>query len=275
MLNNDLLEELKILLGEEIVSEDSIYRFIEKELKSGRIKFNTTMMSIGLIYYLHPYVKIDEELNISINLHHTITLIFTNIKVDSPYPSIEELMDAIYQVKNIYSINTPTQSSFIPVSESDRERLINDNIELLKDIKLKPEFDYYTVRIIIRFLKLGKKDIVEIANQGLVGKMLEVCGYAMCAGMSMYEAMFTITMIPKKNYIFARRIYKKALKQKYPIAYFYEVMVNDSPEKIISKLEGGQEDIIITDLKLSSDDDTLTRGLKLIARNSTYGTGIK
>ena len=42
MLNNDLLEELKILLGEEIVSEDSIYRFIEKELKSGRIKFNTT-----------------------------------------------------------------------------------------------------------------------------------------------------------------------------------------------------------------------------------------
>ena len=40
MLNNDLLEELKILLGEEIVSEDSIYRFIEKELKSGRIKLD-------------------------------------------------------------------------------------------------------------------------------------------------------------------------------------------------------------------------------------------
>lgn len=274
-MNNKVLEELKTLLGEETVSEDSIYRFIEKGLKSGEIKFNTTMMSVGDEYYLYPHVKIDRNLPISINLHHIITLLFVNIKVKSPYPTIDELMKAIREVKNYSIINTSTQGSFIPVSEADREKLINDNKEILKDVKLKQDFDYFTVRIIIRFLKLGKKDIVEIANQGILGRMLEVCGYAMCAGMSMYEAMFTITMIPKKNYMFARRLYKKALKQEAPILYFYQVMVNDNPEKIITMLEGGHIGNPLTDMKLSSDDDILTRGNKLIARNSTYGTGIK
>lgn len=271
MMNNNILEELRKLLHEETITENSIYKFIERELKSGNIKFNTTMMSVGDDYYLHPYVKIDKNLDLSITLHHIITLIFTNIKVKSPYPSIEEIMEAIYNVKNIYTINTPTQSSFIPVSELDKERLINDNIELFKDIKLNPDFDYFTIRIIIRFIKLGKKDIVRIADEGLIGRKLEVCGYAMCAGMSMYEAMFTLTMIPRRNYIFARRIYKKALKQESPISYFYQVMVNDSPEKIMVKLEGGNVSNIISDLKLISKDDSLTKGIELINKNRTYG----
>lgn len=271
MMNNNILEELRKLLHEETITENSIYKFIERELKSGNIKFNTTMMSVGDDYYLHPYVKIDKNLDLSITLHHIITLIFTNIKVKSPYPNIEEIMEAIYNVKNIYTINTPTQSSFIPVSELDKERLINDNIELFKDIKLNPDFDYFTIRIIIRFIKLGKKDIVRIADEGLIGRKLEVCGYAMCAGMSMYEAMFTLTMIPRRNYIFARRIYKKALKQESPISYFYQVMVNDSPEKIMVKLEGGNVSNIISDLKLISKDDSLTKGIELINKNRTYG----